>query len=86
MVSEEDGDDRIGPTQSLEDMMMLMSQEANQKAEFKDTIYENFFGEKVVEVKLVSPDGLSKKVNSKKEKMGAIYLNINSGKLYEAWE
>lgn len=29
MVSEEDGDDRIGPTQSLEDMMMLMSQEAN---------------------------------------------------------
>jgi hypothetical protein len=29
----------------------------------KNTIYANFFGDKLVEIKLKSPDGLSKKVS-----------------------
>jgi hypothetical protein len=52
----------------------------------KNTIYENFFGEKKVELKLRNPDGLTKKLNDRNEKMGPIYIDISAGRLYEAWD
>ena len=63
-----------------------MSRNANRKDKFKNTIYENFFGSKVVDVNLENTDGTKVRVNTKKERMGAIYVNIDSGRLYEAWE
>ena len=82
----EDEETKLIDTQSEEDLMIRMSSNANRKKEFKNTIYENLTGAKMVDVKVVYADGLSKYLNNKREKMGTIYLNISSGKLYEAWE
>ena len=49
----EDEETKLIDTQSEEDLMIRMSSNANRKKEFKNTIYENFRGAKMVDVKVV---------------------------------
>ncbi|CDW85517.1 UNKNOWN [Stylonychia lemnae] len=61
------------------------TQQIDSKQRAKNTIQENFFGEKISILKIIKNDQRELVMSEKREKLGPIYLDIQHQRLYEAW-